>query len=192
MNPTRSAKTTETSRRSPPSLTGSAAGATLGDEGAGVGAPAVSAVPQLKQNRFEGSLAVPHDEHSLASACPQLEQNACPSGFSDPQFPQLIICTPRRFSAPDYSMADPPAAHPRPEAGLPTWDRHCLSERDSLAGLGQYPCSPTSVGGFVVMMVRDGNEETKRPSDFVHDRVRARTDRLTDAIVTLSNERDAP
>ncbi|MGB5187536.1 MAG: hypothetical protein WBO84_10465 [Acidimicrobiia bacterium] len=42
------------------------------------------------------------------------------------------------------------------------------------------------------MMVRDGNEETKRPSDFVHDRVRARTDRLTDAIVTLSNERDAP
>ena len=45
-----------------------------------------------------------------------------------------------------------------------------------------------SVGGFVVMRVRDGTEETKRPTDFVDDSVRARTDRLTGAIVTLSDQ----
>ena len=91
VNPTRSAKTTETSLRSPLSFTGSA------EAGAGLDrspAPSDRAVPQLKQNRLAESFAVPQDGHVFANAVPQVEQKAWPDGFSAPQFPQLIMVLP--------------------------------------------------------------------------------------------------
>ncbi|MFO7701133.1 MAG: hypothetical protein R6W79_11085 [Acidimicrobiia bacterium] len=86
MKPTRSAKTTDTSLRSPASSTGLGAGA---EEVAGVCASDTSPVPQVKQKRFVGSLAVPQDGHARDSAWPHWEQNAWPEGFSVPQFPHV-------------------------------------------------------------------------------------------------------
>ena len=86
MKPTRSAKRTETSRRSAAGAAGSrVAGARRLD----------SAVPHSPQNRCPGGLAAPQDEQTAASAFPHSPQNFCPAGFSAPQLVQVTSGTTR-------------------------------------------------------------------------------------------------
>jgi len=79
VNPTRSAKSTDTSLRS-------AAGV---GAGAAAGVPAPNAVPQFPQKRCPGGFAAPQLPHVWASAVPHEPQNRCPAGFSVPQLGQL-------------------------------------------------------------------------------------------------------
>ncbi len=86
MNPTRSAKTTETKRLSPGSSTG--LDAVLVETG-----DVSRVLPQLKQNLLEGSLTVPQFEHDRPRALPQFEQKEWSAGFSVPQELHVIIQT---------------------------------------------------------------------------------------------------
>src|SRR5690242_5314171 len=81
VNPTRSAKSTETRRRS-------AAGVLLAGPGAGVGPGtdvSVSAAPHSPQNFTVGPLAAPQEGHIRASGLPHSPQNLRPASFSEPQ-----------------------------------------------------------------------------------------------------------
>ena len=77
MKPTRSAKSTETSRRS-------AAGAAVRERRTRPAA-APSAAPHSPQNFTVGGFAVPQLGHARASAVPHSPQNFRPASFSEPQ-----------------------------------------------------------------------------------------------------------
>jgi hypothetical protein len=77
VKPTRSAKRTDTSRRS-------AAGAEAGGGVAGAGEPA-SAVPHSPQNLTPGAFGVPHDGQAVDSGLPHSPQNLRPASFADAQ-----------------------------------------------------------------------------------------------------------
>src|SRR6266511_2867565 len=91
VNPTRSANSTETSRRSD-----DAAARPFGRAAATpAGSTALpSAVPHSPQNRSDGSFGAPQDGHTTASGDPHDEQNFLPSRFTVPQFPQVTPCPP--------------------------------------------------------------------------------------------------
>ena len=72
VNPTRSANSTDTIRRSAAGSIRGAGGPSIGD-------------PQAPQYRSSGSLAVPHAGHRASSGVPQLPQNRRPARFSAPQ-----------------------------------------------------------------------------------------------------------
>src|SRR5207244_7938693 len=92
VKPTRSAKRTETRRRS-------AADVWVGSVWA-AGCP-VRAVPQSPQNLASGRLEAPQLGHGADSGCPHVSQNFRPVGLSAPQFEQ-ITQTPR---PPDESQS---------------------------------------------------------------------------------------
>src|SRR5439155_17935831 len=76
VNPTRSANSTETSRRS-------AAGTWCsGAEVAGTEAPWPNGVPHSPQNFWPGGLTAPHDGHEFESVLPHSPQNFWPGGLS--------------------------------------------------------------------------------------------------------------
>src|SRR6266511_2398318 len=77
VNPTRSANSTDTSRRS--------------EVGASVtsAASAPSGAPHWPQNRSSGSLAAPHEGQATARGLPHREQNRRPGRFSVPQLGQV-------------------------------------------------------------------------------------------------------
>src|SRR6266498_2333125 len=81
VNPTRSANSTDTSRRS-------AEGAGDREAAAGAGAPP-RAEPHAPQNLFVGGFGVPHDAHTLASGLPHAPQNLLVSAFSAPHVGQV-------------------------------------------------------------------------------------------------------
>jgi hypothetical protein len=82
VKPTRSAKSTVTSRRS---ATGASRVAL-----AGAGSRAAeSGDPQSPQKRFSGGFSAPHVAQTTASAVPQSPQKRFPAGFSAPQFGQI-------------------------------------------------------------------------------------------------------
>ena len=81
MKPTRSANSTETSRRS-------AAGGSLG----GVGASRrPSGLPHSPQKRTPASFGAPHDGHARASGEPHSPQNLRPAVLSAPHAVQALI-----------------------------------------------------------------------------------------------------
>ena len=82
VKPTRSANSTQTSRRS---ATGAAVPA------APAGVVAVTAAPHSPQNRSPASSGAPQAEHPLASDPPQAEQNLRPSRLLTPQCAQETI-----------------------------------------------------------------------------------------------------
>src|SRR5207237_960942 len=86
VNPTRSAKSTETSLRS-------AAGASrTGGLGATTTtAPGTSGAPQSPQNFTPEGLGLPHSGHERASELPHSPQNFRRGSFSAPQFGQSVI-----------------------------------------------------------------------------------------------------
>ncbi len=85
VNPTMSAKSTDTRRRSVRSV--SAAGVVVG-----ASAPAVSGkrLPQVPQNRELPMRAAPQTAQASPKGVPQLMQNATPSGLAVPQTRQFI------------------------------------------------------------------------------------------------------
>ncbi len=82
VKPTRSAKRTETSRRS---ATGSCFG--VSTERACESATA----PHSEQNFAPAARGAEHDAHVRASVAPHSEQNFAPIAFSVPQAPQLMV-----------------------------------------------------------------------------------------------------
>ena len=80
VKPTRSAKSTETSRRS----------AAVRCRAAAPEAPLRSAEPHSPQNFIVGAFAVPHDGQARASALPHSPQNLRPSSFSALQVGQTM------------------------------------------------------------------------------------------------------
>ena len=94
MKPTRSAKSTETSRRS---VAGSGSGAAATSAGAAPVAPAevadaaaASVAPHSPQKRTPGSFALPQVPHRTASGVPQAPQNFLPGPLSAPHDAQRI------------------------------------------------------------------------------------------------------
>src|SRR5919201_798603 len=83
VKPTRSAKRTETRRRS-------AAGACRGGGVLGVAAAAVRAVPHSAQKRCPSAYGAPHDGHASASGAPHSTQNFAVATLSVPQLGQVI------------------------------------------------------------------------------------------------------
>src|SRR3954453_4609759 len=83
VKPTRSAKRTETRRRS---ATGASV---LAGFAVVVAAAATSCVPQSPQKRWPGGLTMPHVGPGASSDVPQLPQNRLPLGFSVPQLGQV-------------------------------------------------------------------------------------------------------
>src|SRR5262245_38367040 len=111
VNPTRSAKRTETRRRSAACFSGTAGGGV-----AAAGASATSSeLPQSPQNRFPGGFEAPHDAQTDASAFPQSPQNRLPAGFSAPQLGQVL--TVERLIAEARGAKSQRAAKPKREAG---------------------------------------------------------------------------
>src|SRR3954465_8383565 len=98
VKPTRSAKSTETSRRS--GLASGAGGAGSAARGAGaVGTPASIRSPHSPQKANWGSLGVPHDGQARESRVPHDPQNLRPAGLSVPHAEQRMPPTPsRRFN----------------------------------------------------------------------------------------------
>src|SRR5207247_242573 len=97
VNPTRSAKRTETSRRS------AAAGWRVGpvDTRSGrVRDGSVSDVPHSPQKRMEESFEVPHDGQISASGAPHVPQNLRPGGLSVPPL-EHITGSPPESPPPD-------------------------------------------------------------------------------------------
>ena len=80
VKPTRSAKRTETSRRS-------AAGASA----TGLCSSRTSASPHSPQNFVPAALGVPHAGQAIASEAPHSPQNFRPASFSEPQAAQAIM-----------------------------------------------------------------------------------------------------
>ena len=78
MKPTRSAKRTETSRRS------------TATAGAAAAVEASSRVPHSPQNFCPGAFAAPHAEQTAARAVPHSPQNFWPGAFSAPQWEQTV------------------------------------------------------------------------------------------------------
>ena len=89
MKPTRSAKSTETRRRSVGRL-----GAPRGGGGAGRRRSAASGVPHSPQKRSSAVSGAPQDGQAAASEEPQLRQKRFPEGFSVPHEAQS---TPRVY-----------------------------------------------------------------------------------------------
>ena len=84
VKPTRSAKRTETRRRS-------AAGALAAGAAAAGAVVAPSAVPHSPQNFTDGAFGVPHDGHVCASVVPHSPQNFRPASFAEPHAGQEIV-----------------------------------------------------------------------------------------------------
>ena len=81
VNPTRSTKSTVTTRRS----------ATAAGGCASVSAASTSSAPHSLQNLAVGVFAVPQDAHGRSSEAPQSLQNFPWGGLSAPQFLQIIL-----------------------------------------------------------------------------------------------------
>src|SRR5215213_2870800 len=75
VKPTRSAKSTDTSRRSAVGAAGARAGSAVAARG----------VPHSPQKRWPGGFAAPQAEHVAVSSVPHSPQNFCADGFSVPQ-----------------------------------------------------------------------------------------------------------
>src|SRR6266540_665866 len=86
VNPTRSANSTETNRRSEP---GSAWGGRAADSGA-------SAEPHSPQNFTPGPFDAPQVAHTIARGDPHSPQNFRPTSFSVPQTEQITQSSSRR------------------------------------------------------------------------------------------------
>src|SRR6266542_1476921 len=87
VNPTRSANSTETRRRSAMADRGTgSARSRAGEAGAGPAPP--SAAPHSPQTLCPGGFAEPQAEHVTCSGEPHSPQNFCPTGFSAPQLEQ--------------------------------------------------------------------------------------------------------
>ena len=88
MNPTRSANSTETRRRS---ATG--AGTKAGAPARAGSALCASDVPHSAQNFAAAGSCAPQDRHVRASAVPHSTQNFAPGMFSVAQLAQIIRCS---------------------------------------------------------------------------------------------------
>src|SRR6266550_6717407 len=86
VKPTRSAKSTDTRRRS---VRSTSAGAEASAESAASG----KRVPQFPQKRASPTLAAPHTAHDSPKGVPQLMQKATPSGLGVPQTRQFMGST---------------------------------------------------------------------------------------------------
>src|SRR5947209_2671753 len=86
VNPTRSANSTDTSRRS---AIGSTTTTGTGGWAAGAAATATSGDPHSPQNFVPGSLPAPHCEHGCASTAPHSPQNLRPGPFVVPHAAQF-------------------------------------------------------------------------------------------------------
>ncbi len=89
MNPTRSAKSTEISRRSVPAVGGAAGTAALV-----TGLAAASCEPHSPQNFTVGGFGEPQVGQARASAEPHSPQNLRPASFSDPHDEQTKRISP--------------------------------------------------------------------------------------------------
>src|SRR5215472_13662491 len=90
VNPTKSAKSTETSRRS---ATGAAwaVGSGAGTAEPGPCDDAPSTLPHSPQNFWPGGFAIPHDGQASASGAPHSPQNFWPEGLSAAHRGQIIL-----------------------------------------------------------------------------------------------------
>jgi hypothetical protein len=94
VNPTRSANSTVTRRRSAAGAAAGAGGAgragAAGEDGAEGGAEPESRLPQAPQNRWPADVGVPHEGQTAICGAPHSTQNFIPAGTSAPQLPQRI------------------------------------------------------------------------------------------------------
>ena len=89
VNPTRSANSTVTSRRSAIGASYATEAAEAGLMTAAPGVAPTSAVPHSPQNRALGWLAAPQLAQTAASFVPHSPQNLRPASFADPQLGQF-------------------------------------------------------------------------------------------------------
>ena len=97
VNPTRSAKSTETRRRSE---TGSCLGFSWSGACEGVTRELVTA-PHSEQNFAPAARGAEHDAHARASVAPHSEQNFAPGAFSVPQASQCMVPTCTSLGSPN-------------------------------------------------------------------------------------------